>query len=177
MCLGRYSLPYIKKDTIYNDTKIYIFAVQMENVSVGNRIGTLHFIRFPTSEMPQFLELSKSKGMATLASTICATGGGAYKFEQDFQRVGINVCVSPSTPPAAGGPPGVGREGMVATGGGSQVVEVLLALRGINSIFLLALSSSFFHSLSLASCRWKFFRLVFPPHSVVSTTLSYLKFI
>lgn len=107
----------------------------MENVRVGNRTGTLHFIRFPTSEMPQFLELSKSKGMATLASTICATGGGAYKFEQDFQRVGIT---SPSSPPAAGGPPCVGRDGMVALGRGSQVV-VLLALRGTYN-FLFALS-------------------------------------
>lgn len=116
----------------------------MENVQVGHRTGTLHFIRFPTSEMPQFLELSKSKGMATLASTICATGGGAYKFEQDFQRVGISVCASPS-PPAAGGPPCVGRLGMVVAGEGSQVVEVLLALRDINSSFLLALSSLVSH--------------------------------
>ena len=54
---------------------------------MGDRQGTLHFIRFPTSEMPQFLELAKSKGMATLASTICATGGGAYKFENDFKEV------------------------------------------------------------------------------------------
>ncbi|KAF2346930.1 Type II pantothenate kinase [Trinorchestia longiramus] len=60
---------------------------QMDNVRMGKRWGTLHFIRFPTSEMPAFLELAKSKGMATLASTICATGGGAYKFEQDFRKV------------------------------------------------------------------------------------------
>ena len=71
---------------------------QMENVRVGNHTGTLHFIRFPTSEMPNFLELSKSKGMATLASTICATGGGAYKFEQDFQRVSISALPTHSLP-------------------------------------------------------------------------------
>lgn len=59
----------------------------MDNVRMGKRYGTLHFIRFPTSEMPAFLELAKSKGMATLSSTICATGGGAYKFEADFKRV------------------------------------------------------------------------------------------
>lgn len=84
--------------------------MQMEKVRVGGRIGTLHFIRFPTSEMPLFLELSKSKGMATLASTICATGGGAYKFEEDFQRVGIRVCsCNSSCPPADGQPCYVGR--------------------------------------------------------------------
>ena len=67
----------------------FFLSFQMEKVCVGNHLGTLHFIRFPTSEMPQFLELAKSKGMATLASTICATGGGAYKFEKDFMRVGV----------------------------------------------------------------------------------------
>merc|ERR1719334_843986 len=53
---------------------------------MGSRRGTLHFIRFPTCEMPAFLELCRSKGMADLSSTICATGGGAYKFEEDFKR-------------------------------------------------------------------------------------------
>ena len=59
----------------------------MDDLLIGRRKGTLHFIRFPTSEMKMFLELAKSKGMAALSSTICATGGGAYKFEDDFQRV------------------------------------------------------------------------------------------
>ncbi|KAK7079853.1 Pantothenate kinase 1, partial [Halocaridina rubra] len=77
---------YLKSNSAYGDTGHRDAHLQMEKVRVGNRVGTLHFIRFPTSEMPQFLELSKSKGMATLASTICATGGGAYKFEKDFQR-------------------------------------------------------------------------------------------
>lgn len=59
----------------------------MDNLIIGKRKGTLHFIRFPTSEMNPFLALAKSKGLATMASTICATGGGAYKFEEDFKRV------------------------------------------------------------------------------------------
>ena len=61
----------------------------MDNVEVRGRKGTLHFIRFPTSEMGNFLELAKSKGMATLVTTVCATGGGAFKFEESFQRVCI----------------------------------------------------------------------------------------
>lgn len=77
---------YLKSNSAYGETGHRDAHLQMENVRVGNRTGTLHFIRFPTSDMPQFLELSKSKGIATLASTICATGGGAYKFEEDFQR-------------------------------------------------------------------------------------------
>ena len=63
------------------------FFFKMNGARMGNRVGTLHFIRFPTSEMDQFLQLAKSKGFATLSSTICATGGGAYKFEADFLKV------------------------------------------------------------------------------------------
>jgi len=59
----------------------------MDNVEVRHRRGTLHFIRFPTSEMGNFLALAKSKGMATLVTTVSATGGGAYKFEDNFRRV------------------------------------------------------------------------------------------
>ena len=59
----------------------------MNEVYIGGRKGTLHFIRFPTSEMMSFLALAKSKGMASLASTVCATGGGAYKFEAQFLAV------------------------------------------------------------------------------------------
>lgn len=77
---------YLKSNSAYGESGHRDAHLQMEKVRVGGRVGTLHFIRFPTSEMPLFLELSKSKGMATLASTICATGGGAYKFEEDFQR-------------------------------------------------------------------------------------------
>lgn len=58
---------------------------------IRHRKGTLHFIRFPTSEMGNFLALAKSKGMATLVTTVSATGGGAYKFEDNFRRVGWDV--------------------------------------------------------------------------------------
>lgn len=59
----------------------------MDNVIIRGRKGTLHFIRFPTSQMDKFLSLAHSKGMANLVSTVCATGGGAYKFEENFKRV------------------------------------------------------------------------------------------
>lgn len=63
----------------------------MDNVCIRGRRGSLHFIRFPTSEMGNFLELAKSKGMANLVTTVCATGGGAFKFEENFKRVIIFV--------------------------------------------------------------------------------------
>lgn len=59
----------------------------MDGVTVCGKKGTLHFIRFPTAEMSNFLELAKKKGMATLVTTVCATGGGAFKFEDAFRRV------------------------------------------------------------------------------------------
>lgn len=59
----------------------------MDDIEIKNRRGSLHFIRFPTSEMGNFLSLAKSKGMAQLVTTVCATGGGAFKFEEDFRQV------------------------------------------------------------------------------------------
>lgn len=56
-------------------------------MTIRGRRGTLHFIRFPTSEVGSFLQLARAKGMATLLNTIYATGGGAFKFEEDFIKV------------------------------------------------------------------------------------------
>lgn len=59
----------------------------MDDVHIRGRRGSLHFIRFPTSEMGNFLTLAKAKGMAQLVTTVCATGGGAFKFENNFKEV------------------------------------------------------------------------------------------
>lgn len=77
---------YLTKNSAYGNTGHRDVHLQMDNCVIAGHRGSLHFIRFPTSAMGNFLELAKSKGMATLASTVCATGGGAYKFEKDFQR-------------------------------------------------------------------------------------------
>ena len=61
--------------------------LEMRNQVLGGRRGSLHFIRFPTSEMAAFIELARAKNFSSLASAICATGGGAFKFENDFQQV------------------------------------------------------------------------------------------
>lgn len=65
----------------------------MDNVKICNRTGTLHFIRFPTSDMHNFLELAKRKGMAASVSTVCATGGGAFKFEENFKNVSLKLII------------------------------------------------------------------------------------
>ncbi|KAH7638821.1 pantothenate kinase 1-like protein [Dermatophagoides farinae] len=77
---------YLCSSSSYGKTGIRDIHLQMDNCCINNRIGTLHFIRFPTSEMPVFMKMAASKGLASTSSTICATGGGAFKFEQDFQR-------------------------------------------------------------------------------------------
>ena len=51
-------------------------------------MGSIHFIRFPTSEMSAFISLAEAKQFSRLAKSICATGGGAYKFAKDFRKVG-----------------------------------------------------------------------------------------
>jgi len=83
---------YLTKNSAYGNTGRRDSHLQMDDVFIGGRTGTLHFIRFPTSEMASFLQLAKSKGMATLSSTVCATGGGAYKFEDQFlQEVNLQL--------------------------------------------------------------------------------------
>ncbi|XP_026318495.1 pantothenate kinase 3 isoform X2 [Hyposmocoma kahamanoa] len=75
---------YLTRNSAYGKTGRRDVHLQMENVTIRGRRGTLHFIRFPTSEVGSFLQLARSKGMADLVNTIYATGGGAFKFEEDF---------------------------------------------------------------------------------------------
>ncbi|XP_063912485.1 pantothenate kinase 3 isoform X2 [Zophobas morio] len=77
---------YLTKNSAYGKTGHRDTHLQMNDVHIRGRRGTLHFIRFPSSEMVNFLALAKSKGMANLVTTVCATGGGAFKFEEDFRR-------------------------------------------------------------------------------------------
>lgn len=80
---------YLTGNVAYGKTGIRDVHLEMVNQTIGGRKGSLHFIRFPTSEMMAFIELAKSKNFSSLASAICATGGGAYKFETDFKTVNI----------------------------------------------------------------------------------------
>jgi type II pantothenate kinase len=82
---------YLTNNKVYGETGHRDDHLQMTQVTIGERVGSLHFIRFPTSEMDNFLELAKSKGMGGLACTVCATGGGAFKFENQFFIVSKNV--------------------------------------------------------------------------------------
>lgn len=103
---------YLTSNSAYGKTGKRDLHLELADCKVNGRKGTLHFIRFPTSEMQKFVELAKSKGIARLSTTstcflfilnliktkihisldlialaesVCATGGGAYKFEQLFK--------------------------------------------------------------------------------------------
>jgi len=77
---------YLTNNLAYGDSGHRDQQKQMEDVVIRNRKGRLHFIRFPTNVMAPFLELAKEKGMAETLSTVCATGGGAFKFENDIRK-------------------------------------------------------------------------------------------
>ena len=81
---------YLTKNVTYGKTGIRDVHLEMPNQFIGGRTGSLHFIRFPSSEMMSFIELAKSKNFSSLTNFICATGGGAYKFEDDFKQVCMN---------------------------------------------------------------------------------------
>lgn len=76
---------YLTGNTAYGDTGTRDVHLEMTNVRLDGKRGILHFIRFPTADMDKFILLCKSKNLKSVARKICATGGGAYKFESDFR--------------------------------------------------------------------------------------------
>ena len=83
---------YLTNNKAYGNTGIRDEHLELPDQQLGGRRGSIHFIRFPTSEMMAFIELAKSKNFPSLAKSICATGGGAYKFEDDFTKVRSLKC-------------------------------------------------------------------------------------
>lgn len=77
---------FVKSRAAYCNTGTRDVYLQMDDVTVCGRKGTLHFIRFPTSEMNVFLQLVKAKRIASVSSTVCTTGGGSIKYEEDFKK-------------------------------------------------------------------------------------------
>lgn len=80
---------YLTSNVAYGSTGIRDVHLELKDLSLCGRKGNLHFIRFPTHDMPAFIQMGSEKHFSSLHTTLCATGGGAYKFEQDFLTVGI----------------------------------------------------------------------------------------
>lgn len=77
---------YLIGNVAYGKTGIRDVHLEMDRQKICGRTGRIHFIRFPTSQMRSFIDLAKAKNFSGLASGICATGGGANMFEEDFSK-------------------------------------------------------------------------------------------
>lgn len=75
---------YLKSARAYGTTGKRDAHLEM-SCAINGRQGTLHFIRFATSQMSEFIRMAKDKGLAELIDDVSATGGGAYKFEEQIK--------------------------------------------------------------------------------------------
>ncbi|XP_069779670.1 pantothenate kinase 3-like isoform X3 [Narcine bancroftii] len=78
---------YLTSNVAYGSTGIRDVHLELRDLTVCGRKGNLHFIRFPTQNMPAFIQMGKAKHFSSLHTTLCATGGGAYKFEPDLRTI------------------------------------------------------------------------------------------
>nr|XP_020459875.1 pantothenate kinase 3-like isoform X1 [Monopterus albus] len=78
---------YLTSNTAYGTTGIRDVHLELHDLTLCGRTGNLHFIRFPTHDLPIFLQMARNKHFSSLHTTLCATGGGAYKFESDFRKM------------------------------------------------------------------------------------------
>ncbi|XP_060943892.1 pantothenate kinase 1a isoform X1 [Limanda limanda] len=78
---------YLTSNVAYGKTGVRDVHLELRNLTMCGRTGNLHFIRFPTQAMPRFIQMGRDKNFSSLHTTLCATGGGAYKFENDFQMM------------------------------------------------------------------------------------------
>uniref|UniRef100_A0A8C6LR98 pantothenate kinase n=1 Tax=Nothobranchius furzeri TaxID=105023 RepID=A0A8C6LR98_NOTFU len=78
---------YLTSNIAYGTTGIRDVHLELQDLTLCGRKGNLHFIRFPTHDLPVFLQMGRNKHFSSLHTTLCATGGGAYKFENDFRTM------------------------------------------------------------------------------------------
>ncbi|KAG2465375.1 LOX3B oxidase, partial [Polypterus senegalus] len=78
---------YLTSNVAYGSTGIRDVHLELKDLTLCGRKGNLHFIRFPTQDMSVFLQMGRDKHFSSLHTTLCATGGGAYKFEPDFRTM------------------------------------------------------------------------------------------
>uniref|UniRef100_A0A8C6T1B8 Pantothenate kinase 3 n=1 Tax=Neogobius melanostomus TaxID=47308 RepID=A0A8C6T1B8_9GOBI len=67
---------YLTLNTAYGKTGIRDVHLELKDLTLCGRTGNLHFIRFPTQDLPVFLQMGRDKHFSSLHTTLCATGGG-----------------------------------------------------------------------------------------------------
>lgn len=90
---------YLTSNIAYGKTGIRDVHLELKNLTMCGRKGNLHFIRFPSSAMHTFIQMGSEKNFSSLHTTLCATGGGAFKFEEDFRMVCGFALVKTTKPP------------------------------------------------------------------------------
>uniref|UniRef100_A0A8C5K5D7 Pantothenate kinase 3 n=1 Tax=Jaculus jaculus TaxID=51337 RepID=A0A8C5K5D7_JACJA len=79
---------YLTSNVAYGSTGIQDVHLELKDLTLFGQRGNLHFIRFPTQDLPTFIQMGRDKNFSTLQTVLCVTGGGAYKFEKDFRTIG-----------------------------------------------------------------------------------------
>ncbi|KAK6110131.1 Fumble family protein [Brugia pahangi] len=82
---------YLVTGKAYGGTGVRDDHLRLCNVGINGRVGTIHFIRFPTDRMLDFVNLVKRKGFAEMSSTVCATGGGSLKYAKEAADLGLQL--------------------------------------------------------------------------------------
>ena len=67
---------------MYRDVRL-----ELKDQRLGSMTGTLHFIKFATARMEGFMRMVNDNGLTDFSKAVCATGGGAYKYEKEFKEV------------------------------------------------------------------------------------------
>ena len=80
---------FVKSSLTYGSTGIRDQRLEMNDVRIASQEGTLHFIKFATVRMEGFFDMVTKNGLSRFPKIICATGGGAFKFEKDFKKVSL----------------------------------------------------------------------------------------
>lgn len=80
---------FVKSNLKYGSTGMRDERLQMEAQRLGSHTGTLHFIKFATCRMNGFFDMVTKNGLSRFSKIVCATGGGAFKFEEDFKEVSV----------------------------------------------------------------------------------------
>ncbi len=57
---------YLIGNTAYGGTGIRDVHLELKSMKIGDRLGNLHFIRFPTNQMELFIELCVTRKLHTL---------------------------------------------------------------------------------------------------------------
>ena len=84
---------FVKSNLKYGSSGMRDWRLEMPMQTIGGQTGTLHFIKFATSRMDGFFDMVTENGLGRFAKVVCATGGGAFKFETAFKEVSLS-CVS-----------------------------------------------------------------------------------